>query len=94
MTAVVDRLGHIPTRPGWWCSACLEAWPCPAAKAQLSEEYGGSITALRVYVAEQMWDAIDDAMLTALGPSPYSLRERFMDWVDALARGEGQRNAE
>jgi hypothetical protein len=84
VTAVVDLLEHTPTRPGWSCSACLKAWPCAPAKVQLSEQYVGNVTALRIYAAQQMWDAIDDSTLTALGPSPYGLRERFLDWIDAL----------
>jgi hypothetical protein len=88
----VVRAEHTPTRPGWRCAACLEQWPCPPAKTDLAEEYRGQLTALRIYIAGQLWNAIDDAMLTDLGPSPCGLRERFLDWVDRLDRG-GARNA-
>lgn len=88
MTAVVDGLEHTPTRPGWWCAACGDDWPCAVAKVQLAEQFAGARSALVIYLAVCQWEAIDDATLSPRGGIRIvnNMRERFVGWTDALER--------
>ncbi|MET3430435.1 hypothetical protein BJ973_009647 [Actinoplanes tereljensis] len=73
---------HWPKRPTWDCMACQSPWPCYTAKVQLTAEFTGERTRLRVYLAAQMWEAIDDCAVPGDGrPRPNGLYERFLFWT-------------
>jgi len=73
---------HWPTRPDWDCMACRRPWPCYIAKVQLTAEFTGERTRLRIYLAAQMCAAIDDCSAPGGGHlKADGLYERFLLWT-------------
>lgn len=72
--------GHLPLRSTWDCHSCGAPWPCAAAKAELAIEYRHSTTSLSVYLAAQLYDAVD-ALTTQGDLSAAELYERFLAWA-------------
>ncbi len=90
MKTVITETEHTPTRPGWWCAMCGADWPCAPAKVELAEKYINDNAALKLYLAQRQWEAIDDATLSPDGIKIIKqMRERFLGWADALGyKGE------
>ncbi len=84
MTTELIDPEHLPLRPGWLCAVCSADWPCAAAKAVLTEQYVHNYTALRIYLAQQYWEAIDDSARLGGIKIITRLRDRFLGWTDAL----------
>lgn len=74
---------HCAVRPQWDCVSCQEPWPCPPAKVLLSEEYSSHRSALLVFLAGCMVDAINDSY-TGSGPAPTDLFDRMLGWARVL----------
>lgn len=74
---------HVPQRPIWLCRVCARPWPCPVARSLLPIEYADDPTALHVYLATMLQDAIDDlARLNPhSAPEPTELHHRFLGWA-------------
>ncbi|GAB1642005.1 hypothetical protein [Krasilnikovia sp. MM14-A1259] len=73
---------HTPGRPTWRCRQCGYPWPCRPAKTHLLTEYKYSPSALTIYLAAQMYDALTDLHRR---DQPAALYDRFLSW----ARGTG-----
>jgi len=72
--------GHRPERPEWSCAIDGEPWPCHAARVELAEEYVDNPTALTLYLASYLYDAVDDYAGTT-DRAPPDLFERFLGWA-------------
>jgi hypothetical protein len=73
---------HLPDRPHWRCRVCARPWPCPDARASLLHEYRAYPSLLKIYLAAQMYEALDD--FTAHGEvPPLDLYDRFLIWARA-----------
>jgi hypothetical protein len=59
---------------------CGFAWPCPTARADLLAEFRAFPSVLRIYLAAQMTDAIDDLMSHG-ATVPADLYGRFLGWT-------------
>ena len=59
---------HLPQRPLWLCRTCAQPWPCGQARVSLTREYAEARTALRIYLATRMHEAIAD-LFAELGAS-------------------------
>jgi len=70
---------HMPVRPSWSCQECGRPWPCPTKKSDLAAEYRGARSALRIYLALFLVDAIDDFGQQHGGAVP-DLHARFLRW--------------
>lgn len=71
---------HLPLRSTWDCTTCGALWPCAGAKVDLAREYRSSSTSLSVYLAAQLYEAVDT--LTAKGDAtPADLYSRFLSWA-------------
>lgn len=71
---------HIARRPSWDCRVCDQQWPCAGAQAELAEQYADQPTALMVYLAANLYEAIEDMRAVPQG-SPKRLATRFLDWA-------------
>ncbi|RZU49259.1 hypothetical protein EV385_1001 [Krasilnikovia cinnamomea] len=71
---------HTPDRPAWSCRACTEPWPCATAKADLLAEFQAAPSALTVYLAAQMYDALAD-LHGPDQPRPPDWHDRFLAWA-------------
>jgi hypothetical protein len=89
VTAVPRRREHLPIRPIWLCRACGHPWPCGVARLTLLYEYAGSSTALHIYLASALGEAVRDlyALNPNDAPSPADIYDRFLSWA-APARRE------
>ncbi|MEV6488815.1 hypothetical protein AB0M20_09275 [Actinoplanes sp. NPDC051633] len=77
----VNQVDHVPNRPDWACKQCGRPWPCVTAKMNLLREFGCAHLSLRLYLAMQMHEAINDAgKLSAAQPMP-DFYDRFLNWV-------------
>lgn len=76
---------HIAARPSWDCAACGRPWPCADARDDLRRQYAGSPTALSVYLASAMHDAIGDLPPDDRAAST-ELYARFLSWVEPAAQ--------
>lgn len=77
---VTEACAHLPLRPGWNCRDCGLPWPCAVKRAALSVEFRHDRTALVVYLAVCLTDAIDD--FGRPGREPVGdLFERFLGWA-------------
>ncbi|RFS43390.1 hypothetical protein D0Q02_28145 [Micromonospora craniellae] len=77
-------LGHVPSQPGWNCRACGLAWPCGPARESLIAEYEGNTTALSLYLAACLHEAIDDLReldVRSTGGCG-GVFDRFLGWID------------
>ena len=79
---LVARTEHVYARPSWDCAVCGQAWPCAIAKVELLEQYGRSRTALSIYLASCLHDAIDDAAAHG-GRCPADLYDLMLGWIPA-----------
>ncbi|MEH1016698.1 hypothetical protein V6U90_26810 [Micromonospora sp. CPCC 206060] len=69
--------GHLPERPGWTCAECGTAWPCPAKRSGLLDEYVGTGAALGIYLGACLVRAMGD-----LDQLPVAeLRHQFLGWL-------------
>jgi hypothetical protein len=74
------RTEHLNQRPEWDCRVCRRPWPCASAKAKLRTEFDTFPSVLTVYLAGQMYDAMDD--LRSHGEAaPADMYERFVSWA-------------
>ncbi|GAA0480583.1 hypothetical protein Aca07nite_31640 [Actinoplanes capillaceus] len=71
---------HIPSRPTWKCLACTNPWPCAAAQSDLANEYRAFPSVLTLYLATQMYEALEDHIAQGRG-APGDLYERFLSWT-------------
>ncbi|MGI5211675.1 hypothetical protein [Plantactinospora sp. CA-290183] len=89
-------LQHLPQRPTWLCRTCAVDWPCLTARSLLTIEYANDPTALHIYLATMLYDAIDDLhrLHPNPGPDPAGLHARFLGWAgERRPRGDaGHRN--
>ncbi|MBE1485448.1 hypothetical protein [Plantactinospora soyae] len=78
-----NQLPHTPRRPIWLCGTCATEWPCLTVRTLLPLDYYDSPTALHVYLATLLQEAVED--LTRLnpdpGPDPQRMHARFLGWV-------------
>ncbi|WP_231605171.1 hypothetical protein [Micromonospora sp. HK10] len=68
---------HLPTPPGWFCTGCGAAWPCPTKQSQLLVEFGGASAGLAVYLGACLVAAVQDLPALSLAQA----RERFLGWL-------------
>ncbi|WP_412745631.1 hypothetical protein [Krasilnikovia sp. MM14-A1004] len=71
---------HIPNRPTWSCRACGEPWPCATARTELLAEFQAAPSALTVYLAAQMYDALTD-LYGHDQRRPPGWHDRFLAWA-------------
>jgi hypothetical protein len=71
---------HLPQRPSWICLACASEWPCEPARDGLLEEFRYDQTSLRIYLSQQMLDAIAHLGGTP-GFSAMVIFNRFLAWA-------------
>lgn len=78
---------HVPSRPDWNCKApgCGEPWPCSTEKAALLETFKHARLTLRMYLASQMQEAINDAVRFPMGVD-IEFWPRFLGWVPPSMR--------
>jgi hypothetical protein len=79
---------HRSRRPSWECRSCGSLWPCAPARSALTEEFRQFPTVLRLYLAAQMVDAIED-LRRGGGPVPADLYGRFCGWAADTPDGQG-----
>lgn len=74
---------HAPHRPLWICRSCAHPWPCGEARVRLLREYAGARTALRIYLATRMHEAVQDllALNRYEAPTAAEFFARFLAWV-------------
>lgn len=80
---------HCAVRPVWDCITCGQPWPCAPAKVLLAEEYVDDRSALLVYLASCMLDALDDSFRHC-GPEPARLYDRMLGWARVAAARRAQ----
>ncbi|BCY14501.1 hypothetical protein [Actinoplanes sp. L3-i22] len=68
---------HLHDRPDWNCRICGGAWPCSDARAKLLYEYRAFPSLLRIYMSNQMYEALEDMAVD----EPVNLYERFLAWA-------------
>lgn len=68
---------HLPTPPGWFCTGCGAAWPCPTKQSQLLVEFGGASAGLAVYLGTCLVAAVQDLPALSLAQA----RDRFLGWL-------------
>ncbi len=68
---------HLPTTPGWECTACGAEWPCATKQSQLLAEYGGASAGLAVYLGSCLVAAVQDLPTLPLARA----RTRFLGWL-------------
>ncbi|GAA4591926.1 hypothetical protein BJY16_000447 [Actinoplanes octamycinicus] len=76
---------HLHGRPDWGCRACGLPWPCVTARVRLLHEYRAFPSLLRIYLSAQMYEAIEDMLVTGKA-SPSHLYERFIGWAPSQSR--------
>ncbi|MEW2382309.1 hypothetical protein AB0873_09485 [Micromonospora sp. NPDC047707] len=73
----IDGDAHQPSRPGWDCMGCGQAWPCAPAKVRLTEAYGPDRAGLTVYMGALYAQALDELRLFPA----WELYGRFVVWA-------------
>ncbi|MER7459302.1 hypothetical protein [Micromonospora sp. NPDC126480] len=68
---------HLPSTPGWECTACGTDWPCPTKQSQLLAEFGGASAGLAVYLGSCLVAAVQDLPTMPLSRA----RNRFLGWL-------------
>jgi hypothetical protein len=71
---------HLRGTPSWNCRTCEQPWPCPKARADLTEEFRHLPSVLTVYMAAQMQEALS-SMAQEKGQAPQDLYKRFLAWI-------------
>ncbi len=71
---------HLHGTPSWNCRVCEQPWPCPKARADLTEEFRHFPSVLTVYMAAHMQEALS-SMAAEKGPAPQDLYKRFLAWI-------------
>jgi hypothetical protein len=88
--SAVLQLTHTPLRPSYACGNCGELWPCPPAKAELTEQHQDDTLRLGQYLGAHMADAMEAATANPGWGRVDDLFDRFMGW---MPRGTVNRNA-
>ena len=71
---------HLHGTPSWNCRTCEQPWPCPRARADLSEEFRHFPSVLTVYMAAQMQEALS-SMAAEKRQAPQDLYKRVLAWI-------------
>jgi hypothetical protein len=81
MTSLASGIQHLHGRPTWDCRICTQPWPCPTARADLTEEFREFPSVLTVYMAAQMHEALADLASENWPQAPRDLYVRFLSWI-------------
>ena len=76
---------HRALRPSWSCEDCGQAWPCRARRATLPGECEFDRIAMRLFLAQLMYEAVEDIDQYSSDVVP-GLYERFLGWVRHVDR--------
>jgi hypothetical protein len=81
MTSLASGIEHLHGKPTWNCRTCTQPWPCPTARADLTEEFREFPSVLTVYMAAQMHEALSDLASETRQQTPRDLYARFLGWI-------------